>query len=108
MSTSLHIQHHKIEWTFKICLKTLKSKQHLLFYQINFTPYRKAWFHKMIHVIILIQESLKHMPIRTTTLQTENLSTMKFAAILAIPAILANAASIGLQQQNANVSKNAS
>jgi hypothetical protein len=30
---------------------------------------------------------------------------MKFAAALAIPAILANAASIGLQQQNANVSK---
>jgi hypothetical protein len=30
---------------------------------------------------------------------------MKFAAVLAIPAILANAATIGLQQQNANVSK---
>jgi len=30
---------------------------------------------------------------------------MKFAAALAIPAIFANAATIGLQQQNANVSK---
>jgi hypothetical protein len=30
---------------------------------------------------------------------------MKFAAVLAIPAIIANAASIGLVQQNANVSK---
>jgi hypothetical protein len=32
------------------------------------------------------------------------LAIMKVAAILAIPAILANAATIGLQQQNANVS----
>lgn len=32
---------------------------------------------------------------------------MKFAAILAIPAIVANAASIGLQQQTANVSETA-